>query len=171
MSTHGRQMRDSTTTRVRDRVLIMGIGNTLLQDDGVGVLVTEHLQMRFGQDERYRFVDGGTLGLSLLPEIEDNASLIVIDAAEIGEPPGTVRTFLNADMDRQLSGRKSTVHELALSDLLAAAELNGRKPDQRALIAIQPGSTEWGLEPTPDVQTAVPDAVRLAQDLAEKWGA
>ena len=134
------------------KVLIMGIGNSLLQDDGVGVLVTEQLASTFDQDPRIRCLDGGTLGLSLLPDIEGVPNLIVIDAAELGAEPGAIRVFRNEEMDRQLAGRKTTVHEVALADLLAAAEMSGFQPAERALVAIQPASTEWGLEPTPSVR-------------------
>lgn len=150
-------------------ILVLGIGNTLLQDDGAGVAVTERLRAELAGVEGVRFLDGGTLGLSLLPDIEDAGALIVIDAAELGEAPGTVRVFLGGDMNRQLSGRKSTVHELALSDLLAAAAMSGREPARRALVAIQPASTDWGLEPTPPVRQAIPDACALVAGMTREW--
>ncbi len=150
-------------------VLVMGIGNTLLRDDGVGVTVTEKLRAEFDSAEGLRFVDGGTLGLSLLPDIEDARSLIVVDAAELGEPAGTIKVFRNEDMDRQLSGKKSTVHELALSDLLAAASMTGRQPVDRVLVAIQPASTEWGLDPTPPVAESIPTACSLVMDMVREF--
>lgn len=147
----------------------MGIGNTLLQDDGAGVHVTELLRSRNRASPGVAIVDGGTLGLALLPAIEEAESLIVVDAAEMGEPPGTVRVFRNEWMDRQLSGRKSTVHELALSDLLAAAALRDRQPGQRALVAIQPGCTDWGLEPTDAVQASIAQACTLVDGLVREY--
>lgn len=164
-------MTDTTDRGNEARVLIMGIGNSLLQDDGVGVLVTERLRQRFESETGVRCLDGGTLGLSLLPEIEDIPCLIVVDAAELGAPPGTIRVFRNAEMDRQLSGRKSTVHEVALADLLAAAEMSGRAPGERTLVAIQPASTEWGLEPTPAVGARVPEACALIEGLVRELAA
>jgi hydrogenase maturation protease len=153
------------------RILVMGIGNTLLQDDGAGVHVTERLRGALQSAGGLQILDGGTLGLSLLPAIEDSGSLIVVDAAELGQPPGTIQVFRNEDMDRQLSGKKSTVHELALSDLLAAAAMNGRQPAERFLVAIQPQSTEWGLEPTPRVRECIPRACDLVTEIARELAA
>mgnify|MGYP001815781882 CR=1 FL=1 len=156
------------------KVLVMGVGNTLLQDDGIGVHVTESLRSQ-GQgnggaaDPHLQLIDGGTIGLSLLPDLEDAAAVIIVDASEIGEQPGTVRIFRDREIDQQLSGKRRTVHEVALADLFAAAAIRGRSPARRALIAIQPACTEWGLEPTPDVQAAIPAACAAVADLAQQW--
>jgi hydrogenase maturation protease len=156
------------------KVLVMGVGNTLLQDDGIGVHVTESLR-RSNQgaagDPDLELIDGGTIGLSLLPDLEDAAAVIIVDASEIGEQPGVVRIFRDREIDQQLSGKRRTVHEVALADLFAAAAIRGRSPARRALIAIQPGCTEWGLQPTPAVQAAIPAACTAVTDLARQWRA
>jgi hydrogenase maturation protease len=152
-------------------VLIMGIGNSLLQDDGVGVLVTERVRETLADDPRIRCLDGGTLGLSLLPDIETSSCLIVVDASELGARPGSIRIFRNEEMDRQLSGRKTTVHEVALADLMAAAAMSGRQPSQRVLVAIQPAATEWGLQPTPEVRDCVPEACSVVEAMARELAA
>jgi len=154
----------------------MGIGNTLLQDDGIGVRVTESLRTDITGStasllQQLDLVDGGTIGLSLLPEIEDAAAVIVVDASEIGEAPGTLRVFNDREIDQQLSGKRRTVHEVALADLFAAAAIRGRSPARRALVAIQPASTELGLELTPDVQAAIPRAREAIIGLAQQWQA
>jgi hydrogenase maturation protease len=150
-------------------ILVLAIGNTLRSDDGIGVHVLSAL--RAGQPETggLIFRDGGTLGLALLPEIEDTDALIVLDATEMGAEPGTVRTLEGAAMDAQFSGRKRTVHEVALGDLMAAAGLSGSKPEKRALIAIQPASTDWGLEPTTAAAGAIPAACAAVQSLIARW--
>lgn len=147
-------------------VLVLGIGNVLMQDDGAGV----HATYEFApDDDAVRVIDGGTLGLSLLPEVESCRALIVFDAAMFGAEPGAVRTFAGAEMDAQLSGKKSTVHEVALFDLLATAELLGRKPALRALIGVQPECVDWGLSPTPAVATAITQMRRAARELIARW--
>jgi len=151
------------------KVLVMGVGNTLLQDDGIGVHVTESFKASNPPTPEIEILDGGTIGLSLLPEIEDADAVIIIDASEIGERPGSMRIFRNAEIDQQLSGKKRTVHEVALSDLFSAAAIRGRCPAERALIAIQPGSTDWGLEPTPEVQAAIPRACEAVSSMTRKW--
>ena len=151
------------------KVLVMGIGNTLLQDDGVGVHVTELFRSTQQADSNVEVVDGGTIGLSLLPDIEDADAVVIVDASEIGERPGTMRIFRDGEIDRQLSGKKRSVHEVALYDLFSAAAIRDRSPEKRVLIAIQPASTEWGLEPTPEVKAAIPTACDALTSLTREW--
>ena len=151
------------------KVLVMGIGNTLLQDDGVGVHVTELFKSSQQPNPNLEVLDGGTIGLSLLPEIEDADEVVIVDASEIGEQPGTMRIFRNQEIDRQLSGKRRSVHEVALYDLFSAAAIRGRSPDERVLIAIQPASTEWGLEPTPEVKATIPLACKALTSLTQGW--
>jgi hydrogenase maturation protease len=150
--------------------LILGIGNTLLSDDGIGVHVATAVQNVAGQiAQPLRVCDGGTIGLSLLAEIEPGAALIAIDAMELHDAPGTVRVFEGAAMDRQLRGTKRSAHEVALADLMQAAEFSGIGPVRRALVAIQPQLTTWGLAPTPAVAAAIPGAVAAVLALLEGW--
>jgi hydrogenase maturation protease len=150
-------------------VLVMGVGNTLLQDDGVGVHVAEAFRDMPGTDPSFRCIDGGTLGLSLLPDVEDAAAVIIVDAAEIGAAPGTIRVFNGEEADQRLGGNKNTVHELAVADLFAAASLNGKLPALRALVAIQPDQTTWGLQPTAAVKAAIPQACIAIRELTRSW--
>jgi hydrogenase maturation protease len=154
------------------RTLLMGIGNILLSDDGVGVHVIRALGAleRAGEiGHRIALRDGGTIGLALLPELDAFDALIAIDAMELGSTPGTVRAFAGRDMDAQLGGRKRTAHEVALADLMTAAALTGCAPERRALVAIQPGSTEWGLAPTEPVLAAIPRACQTVLSLLANW--
>jgi hydrogenase maturation protease len=158
-----------TATAKSRKVLVMGIGNTLLQDDGVGVHVTELFKSSQEPDPNLDVVDGGTIGLSLLPEIEDADAVIIVDASEIGERPGSMRIFRNQEIDQQLSGKRRSVHEVALYDLFSAAAIRGRSPQERVLIAIQPASTEWGLDPSPAVKASIPLACEAICSLTKGW--
>ncbi|MFZ2100400.1 MAG: HyaD/HybD family hydrogenase maturation endopeptidase [Oricola sp.] len=149
--------------------LVLGIGNLLLTDDGFGPHVIRILQNDGDLGELVSLRDGGTIGLSLLTDIEDSDQLIVVDAAELGEAPGTLRLFIGPEMDRQLGGNKKTAHEVALADLMSAARLSGCEPARRALVAVQPGSTSWGMAPGPEVGSALPAACRLIRELIEEW--
>jgi len=153
------------------KVLVMGIGNTLLQDDGVGIHVTELFRSTCTPDPNLEILDGGTIGLSLLPEIEDADVVVIVDASEIGEHPGAMKIFHNGEIDRQLSGKRRSVHEVALYDLFSAAAIRGRSPQERVLVAIQPASTEWGLDPTPEVKAAIPLACEAVTTLARELAA
>lgn len=150
-------------------ILVLGLGNTLLADDGVGVHVVEALRPEFTSCPGVDLRDGGTLGLALLPEVESAGALILVDAAEIGGRAGEIRCFEGPDMDRQLTGKKRTAHEVAAADLLDAAALTGRQPGRRALVAVQPASVGWGLQPTPVVQASIPAACAAVRSLIERW--
>ncbi len=150
-------------------VFVLGIGNRLLSDDGIGPAVIDRLANSPARQGNAIYRDGGTIGLALLPEIENASALIAIDAAELNAPPGTMRIFEAEAMDAPLSGRKRTVHEVALSDLLCAAALIGALPMRRALVAIQPGTIEWGTSPSPAVADAIPAACAAVIELVERW--
>ncbi len=150
-------------------ILVLGVGNSLRSDDGVGIYVINALSSRSRHRSDVQFLDGGTMGLWLLPEIEQARALIVVDAAEIGAPPGEVRRFEGGELDLQLAGTKRTAHEVAVADLIGAARLTGRSPDRCALVAVQPASTDWGLSPTEAVKVAIPRACDAVLSLIEQW--
>ncbi|MDX1380066.1 MAG: hydrogenase maturation protease [Xanthomonadales bacterium] len=172
-----------TAVTIRSGILVLGVGNTLLQDDGAGVHVIEALSTTCrhllpagaaSSDPAaadIELVDAGTIGLALLPAVEAAAALIVVDAAVLGRAPGSLAVFRDRDIDRLLAGRRRSVHEVALADLFAAAALRGRLPARRALVAIQPGCTDWGLQPTPAVEAALPGACAAVADLLREWRA
>ncbi len=155
------------------QTLIIGIGNSLLTDDGAGVHVIEALQQS-GLPDGVELVDGGTLGFALLEKVESAQRLIVVDAAQLDAAPGTVRSFRNRDMDVFLTSRKcSSVHEVNLLDIMSAANFRGLMPREYALIGIQPASMDWGSEPTEPVARGVVEATRrvldmLAEDLEQE---
>jgi hydrogenase maturation protease len=151
------------------KTTILGIGNTLLRDEGIGIHVLKALQARLPADDALSFVDGGTLSFTLAAEIEASDRLIVIDAAQLGEAPGTVRCFIDNEMDSFLGSCKRSVHEVGLLDLLDIARLTQTLPGQRALVGIQPASVDWGEEPTEAVAAAIPVAVQKVCDLLELW--
>lgn len=152
--------------------LVLGIGNTLLTDEGAGIHVIHRLEARAQPMQGVRFLDGGTLSFTLAGPIAEASRLIVIDAAELQRAPGSVEIFLEADMDRFLGQHnKRSVHEVGLLDLMQIGQLTGSLPARRALIAIQPASVDWGEQPTPDVDSAIELACTRALELIEAWRA
>lgn len=149
--------------------LVLGIGNTLLSDEGAGIHALNLLQSSHGDLPDLTFVDGGTLSFTLAAYIEDCDHLIVFDAAELNGPPGTVRAMAGEQMDAFLGAARRSPHEVGLLDLFDIARLTGFLPVNRALIGIQPQSIEWGMNPTPPVANALPLAVDQALNLLEKW--
>jgi len=160
---------------VNSKTLILGIGNNLLADEGVGIHVVEHLRAILAESSsklqnNLQLVDGGTLSFTLAGIIEDSARLIVIDATRLDAAPGTVRVFEGEDMDHFLgTGKRSSVHEVSLLDLMAVAALSGHLPQQRALIGVQPKKIDWSDIPTPAVKQAIPVVCDHVMDLVSRW--
>lgn len=151
------------------QVLVLGIGNTLLADDGVGVRIVESLRSDPDMAERM-LIDGGTLSFSLLSHLEDAQAMLVVDAANLEAAAGTVRVFESEAMDRFIrrSGGRS-VHEVGLAEVMDMARLHGCLPPQRALVCIQPERIDWGDALSPAVQAATPHARRRVRELLCRW--
>lgn len=153
-----------------NKILVLGIGNPLMQDDGVGIHVIQQLKAMSLPFPQVEFIDGGTLSFSLIGEIESASDLIVIDAAQLHEEPGTVKVFFDEEMDRLLGQQKnSSVHDVTLIDLMSIALLSDLLPLRRALIGIQPERIDWCLEPTQTITKAIPYACNITMELIEKW--
>lgn len=151
-------------------VLVLGLGNTLLKDEGAGVHVINYLQSQFPDEPQVEYLDGGTLSFTLAGPIESADGLIVVDAAELGAEAGAIRCFQQQAMDDFIGGnRKRSVHEVSLIDLLAVAYLTDRLPARRALIGIQPETVDWGEHPTPKVAAAIPQAGQQILDILREW--
>jgi len=161
------------------KTLVLGIGNTLLSDEGVGVHALKFLKKQLNPSstnsvvDRYnniRLLDGGTLSFTLATEIEQSQQLIVIDAAELDAEPGKVKLFVDDDMDQFLGAKRpSSVHEVNLLDLLSMSRLSGHFPVRRALIAIQPQSVDWGDTPTAAVAQAIPRVCDYVLAQLQSW--
>lgn len=149
--------------------LILGIGNNLLTDEGVGVHVVRYLERHHADTPGVTFLDGGTLSFTLAEPIAEHDSLIVVDAARLGQPHGTLRCLEGEEMDRYLTGNRASVHEVGLMDLFDISRLSGTFPTHRALIGVEPAVLDWGEQPSPAVAPAVPRAAQLALELANRW--
>jgi hydrogenase maturation protease len=152
------------------KILVLGIGNTLLMDEGVGIHVLSALHAGPALPDDVELLDGGTLSFTLAGPIQDADALIVVDAANIDSPAGHWRLMQGDAMDAFLLGnRKSTVHEVGLTDLRAIALLAGHWPSKRAMMAIQPQLMDWGEFPTPVVAAAIPAVAAAIFDLVGAW--
>jgi hydrogenase maturation protease len=154
---------------LNNHTLVLGIGNTLLSDEGAGVHMLDYLRDHFPDLPGVQYLDGGTLSFTLAAWIEDAANLIVVDAAELDARPGTVQVFRGEAMDRFAGKTKRSVHEVSLGDLLSIAHLTGTLPANRALVAIQPQTMAWGSSLSDVVAHALPGAAQQAVDLIMEW--
>lgn len=151
------------------KTVILGVGNALLRDEGVGVHVARALAERLVDDDT-AVIDAGTLSFVLAGFIDNAECLVVVDAAQLDAAPGTVTVFEGEAMDRFIGTKgKLSVHEVSLLDLLQVARLTDRLPAHRALVGIQPESTDWGEAPTAAVAAAVPVACDAVEALIARW--
>jgi hydrogenase maturation protease len=155
---------------MKTKTLVLGIGNTLLTDEGVGVHVLQALESELGHLPDVTLLDGGTLSFTLAGPIEEADALIVVDAANIKTQPGGWTLLKGEEMDAFLmSNRKASVHEVGLTDLRAIAILAGHWPEKRAMLAIQPQTIDWGEQPTPAVAAAIPPVCAAIVEQIREW--
>lgn len=125
-------------------ILVLGIGNILLEDEGIGVHVVERLQAHYLLPGNVSVLDGGTSGMSLLDDIAACQHLLIVDCARLDGPPGTIHEF-RGDAVPAFFQQRISPHQIGLSDLLAAAALLDALPDELSLVAIEPESIELGM--------------------------
>lgn len=154
---------------VKRGTLVLGVGNTILTDEGVGPWVVDRLRALNPDVEGVEWMDAGTLSFSITASVEDAEYLIVVDATELKSPPGTVRVFVDEEFDRMLGSHGRSIHEVGLMDLMNMARLTERLPMRRALVGIQPAIVDWGTEPSPAVGAAMPEAARAVAALIKDW--
>ena len=150
-------------------VLVLGIGNLVMGDDAVGVLVAQRLQREYRFADNVEIMDGGTLGLDLLPKLENITHLIMIDAVETGEKAGTYVRLCGDELPIALQTKVSP-HQMGLKDLLAVSELMGHTPKEMVLIGVQPGSIEMEIGLTAEVQAQLDILVSGVLSELAAWG-
>lgn len=158
-----------TEEHVKSGTLVLGVGNTILTDEGIGPWVVAHLEKLNPDAPGVTWMDGGTLSFSIAANVEDAEHLIIVDATELKSPPGTVRVFVDGEVDRMLGSHGRSIHEVGLMDLMNMARITGRLPERRALVGIQPEVIDWGTEPSPAVAAAVEKAAGAVAALIKDW--
>jgi len=154
----------------KDTFLILGLGNTLLSDEAAGVRTVEYIRGLPEPDQvGLKLMDGGTMGLSLLVEMEDADALIIVDAAFLQKPPGSIQVFEGVEMDDFLRNRGRSPHDIGLDDLMDALRLREAVPARRAVIGIQPMKLTVGEHLTPEVEAAIPKAASAAMKFVRGW--
>lgn len=150
-------------------ILVLGLGNAVMSDDAFGGRVVEALAGRYLFPEGVEVVDGGTLGLDLLPRLEGVERLLIVDALEMGDEPGAVFRLEGEEVPRAFA-HKLSVHQMGVQDLLAVAELQGHLPAELVVWGVQPGSIEMDLEMTPPVAAALERVVTEVAEELRAWG-
>lgn len=150
-------------------VLVLGLGNALMSDDGFGVRVVEVLQHDYRFPDGVRVVDGGTLGLDLLPLLEGVDKLLIVDALQMHAAPGEVFRLAGEEVPRAFANKLS-VHQMGVQDLLAVAELQGHCPAELVVWGVQPDSIEMRLGLTETVAPALETVVSAVLEELKNWG-
>jgi len=150
---------DTLLIEHRAPILVLGLGNLLLSDDGVGPALLDQLA---ASGERWNgqveFVDGGTQGLALLGQLTGRRALIIVDAVKRGASPGTIHRLTLPEL-REVSQRRATTgHEGSAGELLAAAQLLDELPDRLFIVGIEPGKIATGIGLSENVQQALASA-------------
>jgi hydrogenase maturation protease len=158
-----------TSIQPQISVLVLGVGNLVMSDDGVGVMVAQKLQQSYRFPDNVEIMDGGTLGLDLLPKLENISHLILIDAVETGKKAGTCIRLCGQELPIALETKVSP-HQMGLKDLLAVSELMGHSPKEMVLIGVQPGSIEMEIGLTPEVEAQLDTLVSNVLIELKNWG-
>jgi hydrogenase maturation protease len=150
-------------------VLVIGLGNPIMADDGLGLAALERLRLGWSLPESVRLVDGGTWGMNLLPLIEQAQRVVFLDAIDAGRPVGALVVLERHELPRFLA-LKLSPHQVDLKEVLALAELRGTLPEDLVAIGLQPGRLEmsWGL--SPELECRLDGLVSAALEQLAAWG-
>ena len=143
-----------------ERILILGVGNILLTDEGVGIRVVERLQQLYTFPENVSVVDGGVLGLSLLGTISEADHLIVVDAVKNGKEPGALYRMEGDDVPKRILA-KNSLHQVDFLETLTACQALDKVPET-VILGVEPQDIEsLSVELTPEVQDKVDSLVDM----------
>ena len=151
------------------RTLVLGVGNILVSDEGIGVRVIEHIAAKYILPDSVMLLDGGTLGLDLLYYMEGTENLLIIDAVETGHEPGFILRMEDEQVPAFMT-LKMSPHQVGVPDMLFAAKLKGIAPQRLVLLGIQPELLEIGLDLSPTISARVDELVAIAVAQLEVWG-
>ena len=154
------------------RILVLGIGNLLWADEGFGVRAVEAFGRTFDLPASVLLMDGGTQGLLLMPHIQEATHLLIFDAVDFGQPPGTMVLRRNEEVPAYLHSGKMSLHQTGFQEVLALCDLLGSRPPEMALIGLQP--LDWdtfGGDLTAVARDSLPPTLDLAKAVLREWGA
>lgn len=149
-------------SRKRPRILIAGIGNVLLMDDGVGVHAVEELKMN--PPPNCLIAEVGTATFNALHLFEWADKILAIDAMQAGGSPGTLYSFTLSDIEER--GPQTSLHEL---NLLAALRLLNRSLPETLVLGVEPETINYGLELSPSVKASLPHLVQTTKKIVAQW--
>lgn len=152
-----------------NRKVVLGLGNLLNRDEGLGVQALKRLDAQLGEQPEVELLDGGVLGLNLLMVVEECSHLLILDAVNVGKPPGSVVELRKEEIPLY-AGVKLSQHQVTFQEVLGLANMRGYLPEYLHLVGIQPEDLSIGLELSPVVERAIPELIRRAERVLADWG-
>lgn len=150
------------------RKSVLGLGNILHRDEGLGIHALRILEKEMKDASDVDWIDGGTLGLELLPIVERSGRLLILDAVDCGQKGGCLIDIPGEEIPLFCRIRLSA-HQISFQEVLGLARIRGRFPDPIHLLGIQPVDLSSGLELNPAVQVSMPALIRRAAEILDQW--
>lgn len=156
-------------TERQDGTVVIGLGNPIMGDDGFGLAVLQRLREAWSVPAEVELIDGGTWGLTLLPIFESAHRVLLLDAIETGDLPGTMVTLQRDQLPGAMALRTSP-HQIDMCDVIALARLRGSLAAQVVAIGAQPEVVDLGTELSPRLERAVESVAAAAAAQLAAWG-
>lgn len=151
------------------RIVVLGVGNILLTDEGVGVYAVEKLQQDYALPPEVTVIDGGTCGMEMLEDLAGADHLLIVDAVRSGQAPATLIRIANEDVPVFFKTKLSP-HQIGLSDVLATLVLTNEAPGATTVIGVEPVSLETRLGLSPQVAAQLPRVVEILANELQALG-
>jgi len=151
------------------KIGVIGVGNILLMDEGVGPKVVEILQKNYKFEPEIEIIDGGTLGLDLLPYIEKFKKILLIDIVDFHKEPGYIGILRGEEIPPYLK-TKLSLHHVGVQDLLEIARLMGMMPEELVLVGIQPETIDMGLDLSDTIADKINELISEVFKVLNLWG-
>jgi hydrogenase maturation protease len=142
------------------RIVVLGVGNILLSDEGVGVRTIEKLQLTYNLPPEVVVIDGGTTGMEMLEDLSNADHIIIIDAVRSGKAPASIVRLADEQVPVFFKTKLSP-HQIGLSDVLATLAFIGEQPGGVTIFGVEPVSLETGMALTPQVEARLPELMDL----------
>lgn len=150
-------------------IVVLGVGNILLTDEGLGVHVVEDLKANYTFTPQISLIDGGTMGMELLTYMRGMKKILLIDAVNGGEAPGTIYEFPHRELEQYFTDHIS-VHEVGMQDILRIRAIQENPLEDAIVIGVEPESLDVGFEPSAPVQKALPEIKERVLRVLREWG-
>lgn len=152
-------------------VRVLGVGNLLWADEGFGPRCVEALGAAWDFPGDVELIDGGTLGLALIPLLQEATHVLLFDAVDHSGAPGSMIVARDAEIPRFMGRDKMSLHQATMNDVLAALEMLGHRPSAFTLVGVKPVELgDYGGSLTPPVREQLPRAVEIGLAELRGWG-